>query len=98
MYNISQTSWLIEIKFYVKYDFGGGKVASGFGADWIKTLVSVATDSSHRTIMGKPVFSSFLSCFDPILFILACNADEHESLKELEFWTNQTTEYGVSCP
>ena len=61
-------------------------------------LVSMATDSSHRTIMGKTVFSSFLSCFDPILFILACNADEHKSLNELEFWSSQTTEYGVSCP
>ena len=40
----------------MKYVFGGGKVASGFGADWIKTLVSMATDSSHRTIMGKQFF------------------------------------------
>ena len=80
----------------MKYVFGDGKVASGFGADWIKTLVSMATDSSHRTIMGKTVF--FFSCFDPILFILACNADVHKSLNELEFWTSQTTEYGVSCP
>ena len=82
----------------MKYVFGSGKVASAFGADWIKTLVSMATDSSHRAIMRKTVFSSFLSCFDPILFILACNADEHKSLKELKFWTSQTTEYGVSCP
>ena len=82
----------------MKYVFGGRNVASGFGADWIKTLVSMATDSSHRTIMGKTLFFSFLSCFDPILFILACNADEHKSLNELEFWTSQTTEYGVSCP
>ena len=70
----------------MKYILVGGKVASGFGADWIKTLVSMA------------VFSCFLSCFDPILFILACNADEPKSLKKLEFWTSQTTEYGVSCP
>ena len=83
----------------MKYVFGGGEVASGFGADWIKTLVSMAKDSSHRTIMGETVFfSSFLSCFDPILFILACNVDEDKSLNELEFWKSQTTEYGVSCP
>ena len=82
----------------MKYVFGGGKIASGFGADWIKTLVSMATDSSHRTIMGKTFFSCFVSCFDPILFILACNADEHKSLNELKFWTSQTIEYGVSCP
>ena len=82
----------------MKYVLVGEKVASGFGADWIKTLVSMATDSSHRTIMGTTVFSCFLSCFDPILFILACNADEHKRLNKLEFWTSQTTEYGVSCP
>ena len=55
----------------MKYVFGGGKVASGFGIDWIKTLVYMATDSSHRTIMGKTVCSCFLCCFDPNLFILA---------------------------
>ena len=83
----------------MNYILVGGKVASGFGADWIKTLVSMATDSTHRTIMGKTVFfSCFLGCFDPILFILACNADEPKSLNKLEFWTSQTTEYGVSCP
>ena len=82
----------------MKYVFSDGKFALGFGADLIKTLVSMATDSSHRTIMGKTVFSCFLSCFDPILFILACNVDEHKSLNELEFWTSQTTENGVSCP
>ena len=27
--------------------------ALGFGPDWIGTLVSMATDSSHRVIMGK---------------------------------------------
>ena len=82
----------------MKYVLVGGKIAAGVGADWIKTLVSMATDSSHRTIMGKTVFSCFLSCFDPILFILACNADEHKSLNKLEFWTSRTTQYGVSCP
>ena len=46
----------MAIKFYVNYILVGGKVASGFGADWIKTLVSMATDSSHRTIMGKTGF------------------------------------------
>ena len=78
------------------YVLCGVKIASGFGADWINILVSMARDSSHRTIMGKAVFSCFLSCFDPILFILACNVDEHKSLDELEFWTSHTTEYEVS--
>ena len=62
---------------YVKYHLCGGTVVAGLGADWIKTLVSIATDSSHRVIMGKTVSSRFLSCFDSILFILVCHADEH---------------------
>ena len=32
---------------------GGGKAALGFGPDRIGILVSMATDSSHRVIMGK---------------------------------------------
>ena len=31
----------------------GGKDALGFGPDQIGTLVSMATDNSHRVIMGK---------------------------------------------
>ena len=42
---------------------GWGKAALGFGADQIKTLVSMATDSSHRVIMGKMASSRFLDCF-----------------------------------
>ena len=51
--NISATSWLIVTKFYLNHHWGGGKAALGFGPDRIGTLVSVATDSSHRVIMGK---------------------------------------------
>ena len=32
---------------------GGGKAALGFGPDRIGTLVSMATDSSHRVITRK---------------------------------------------
>ena len=32
--------------------WGGGKAALGFDADQIRSLVSMATDSSHRVIMG----------------------------------------------
>ena len=39
------------------------KAAYGFGADWIKTLVSMATESSHWLIMGKMTFPSFLGYF-----------------------------------
>ena len=54
--NISETSWPIIIKFYQKHHnkhWGGGLTALGFWLDRIRTLVSMATDSSHRVIMGK---------------------------------------------
>ena len=51
--NISETSWQIIIKFHLKHHWGEGLAALGFGPDWIRTLVSMATDSSHRVIMGK---------------------------------------------
>ena len=51
--NISETSWPIVIKFHQKHHWGWGLAALGFGPDRIRTLVSMATDSSHRVIMGK---------------------------------------------
>ena len=51
--NISETSWSILIKFYLKHHWGGGKAALGFGPYRIGTLVSMATNSSHRVIMGE---------------------------------------------
>ena len=53
--NIAKTGGPIAIKFYMKHHWGGGKAALGFGADQIRTLVSMATESSHRVIMGKRV-------------------------------------------
>ena len=37
---------------HLKHNWGGGKDALGFGPDRIRTLVSMATDNSHRDIMG----------------------------------------------
>ena len=51
--NISATSGPIVTKFYLNHHWGGGKAALGFGPDRIGSLVSMATDSSHRVIMGK---------------------------------------------
>ena len=51
--NISATSKPIATKFYLKHHWGGGKAVSGFWPDRIRTLVSMATDSSHRVIMWK---------------------------------------------
>ena len=50
--NISETSGPIGIKFYLKHHWVGGKEALGLRPDQIRTLVSMATDSSHRDIMG----------------------------------------------
>ena len=61
--NISATRWLIGMKFYLKHHLGGGKASIGFDSDWVRTLVSMATDSSHRVIMGKTASSHFLKCF-----------------------------------
>ena len=55
--NISETSGQIAIKFYLKHHQGGGNVALGFGVDQFRTLVSLATDISHRAS------SRFLNCF-----------------------------------
>ena len=53
----------IGMKFYLKHHWGGGKASLGFDPDRIRTLVSMATDSSHRVIMGKTMSSRFLECF-----------------------------------
>ena len=60
---ISTTSWPIGMKFYLKHHWGGGKASVGFDPDRNRTLVSMATDSSHRVIMGKTASSCFLECF-----------------------------------
>ena len=51
--NISEISWPIIIKFHQEHHWGGGLTVLGFGLDRIRTLVSMATDSSHGVIMGK---------------------------------------------
>ena len=61
--NISATSWPIGMKFYLKHHWGGGKASVGFDPDQIRNLVSMATDSSHRVIMGKAASSRFLEYF-----------------------------------
>ena len=61
--NISATKWPIGMKFYLKHHWGGGKASVGFDPNQIRTLVSMATDSSHRVIMGKNGVIMFLECF-----------------------------------
>ena len=101
--NISETSGPIAIKFYLKHHWGGEKVALGLGQDRIRTLLSMATYSSHMVIMGKTVLPLFLNGFSSDHFYtckkkVAGNRDMHESLEEFEVWPGPTTDYGVSCP
>ena len=51
--NISATRKPNSTKFYLKVYLGEGLIALGFGPGRIGTLVSMATNSSHRVIMGK---------------------------------------------
>ena len=55
--NISVTSRPIATKLNRKHHWGGGKAALDFGPDRIGTLVSMATGSSHRVIIGKFLLS-----------------------------------------
>ena len=61
--NISATSRPIGMNFYLKHHLDGGKTSVGFDSVRIRTLVSMATDSSHRVIVGKMKSSRFLECF-----------------------------------
>ena len=91
--NLSETSGPIAIKFYLKHHWGGGRAALGFGADPFRTLRSMATDSSHRVIMGKTVSPIFLGCFlsDPFHTCRTCMKFEIRP-------DDLTTNCGVSCP
>ena len=68
--NISATSGPITTKFYLKHHSFGVKAALGFGPDRIRTLVSMATESSQRVIMEKTGYPLFSAVFHPILSYL----------------------------
>ena len=76
----------------------GGKNALGFVPDQIRTLVSMATDSSHRVIMGKCCEHANAFIFDRIFFILTGNKDSHNISDKFEFGSDSTKDCGVSCP
>ena len=61
--NISESRGSITTKFYLKHHWVGGKAALGFGPDRIRTLVSMATDSSPRVIMGENVVNTLAPSF-----------------------------------
>ena len=75
--NISGTSRPITTKNYLKHHWGGGKAALGFDADQIRTLVSMATDSSHGekgviTFSRLFLIGSFLYLQVTMTYIGAC--------------------------
>ena len=48
---------------------------------------------------GTSVFSGNTAIFfDRIIINVAGNQKRHKSLVEFEFWPNQTTHFGVTCP
>ena len=84
----------IGTKFHLKHYLGGG----GFRPDWIRTLVSVATDSSHRVIMGKRRYHVSLVVFYWKVFILTDNDAIDKSLYEFEIRPDRITDYIVRFP
>ena len=83
--NISETSWPTKIKFHLEHHWGGGLTAISFGLDRIRTLVSMATDSSHRVLIcGKSCDHSSSLIFDWFFFILAGIKDYYEILDGFE--------------
>ena len=85
-------------KFYLKHHWGEGKAAPGLWPDQIRTLVSMATNSSHMVKMEKRRHPVFSKVFDWIFFILAGNDDIHKSLSEFDIWPDRTKDCGVGCP
>ena len=96
--NIAETSRPIIIKFHLKHYLGKGLTALDFGLDRVRTLVSMATDSSHRVMMGKSCEHSSSSIFHLIFFILAGNNDSNKSLDGFEIRQVLTWVCRVSYP
>ena len=61
--NISATSRPNSTKFYLKHHLGGGLIVLGLGPGRIGTLVSMATNNSHRVIMGEHVVRTLAPSF-----------------------------------
>ena len=76
----------------------GGKVSVGFDLDLIRTLVSMATVSSHIVKVEKTASSYSQMILIRTFLILAGNDDMHETLDEFKIWLDSTMDYGVGCP
>ena len=76
--NISETRRPIIIKFHLDHHWVRGLSVLSSGSDPIRTLVSMATDSSHRVIMEKILYHSSFFILDMFFFILSSNEDNHK--------------------
>ena len=90
--------WADHNEIISEASLGWGKGCIRFKPDLIKTLVSMATDSSHSIIMEKIVLPLFSAFFHPILFILAGNDDMHGSSEEFEIQPDPTAELAALEP
>ena len=89
--NISETSWPIVIKLHLGHYWSGGLAALGFGPDHIRTLVSMATDSSHRVIMGENLVTTLApSFFYWFFFSFAGNEDNYKILNAIKIRQDST--------
>ena len=86
------------MKFYLKHHWGGGKASVGFDLESIRTLVSMATVSSHRVTVGKMASSNSRMFLIRTFLILAGKDDMHEIFDEFEIWPDSTMDYRVGCP
>ena len=95
--NISETSWLIEIKFHLKHHWDREMAAYGFGIHKTSSLISMATDSSHRVIMGETLVCTLAP---PFLIgsssFLQITSTTIKSLMGLKFSKSQLMDYGGS--
>ena len=66
--------------------------ALGFVSDRIRTLVSMATNSSHWVLMGKCCEHSSAFIFDRIFLILAGNKDIYNTSNKFEIRPDTTAE------
>ena len=74
--NTAETSWPINIKFHLEHYWGEELAKLGFGLNQIRTLVSMATDSSF--------------IFDRFFFMLAANEYNHKISNWFEIWHDTT--------
>ena len=61
--NLSETSRPIKVKFHLKHHWDGESATLGYGLDWIKSLVDMATDSSHSVIKEENIVTILAPSF-----------------------------------